>query len=218
MYFSQKPREPEILSWSWVALWVLFIFGSIPLARSVQVAIHGLGAELLFLWTTFLVLLLVVVGLVRASLRGELAFSPIQTAILALILGVFASLTWALRAHPEEAFHFVQYGVLSVLLFRALSQRISDPSIYLAAVTIGFVFGILDELIQWVVPRRYFDLRDIGINLLSVMLIQLGIAAGIRPAFIRGKMSSAGLTLALWGAIVTLALFALSFTIKTPTL
>jgi glycopeptide antibiotics resistance protein len=103
-------------------------------------------------------------------------------------------------------------------LFRALSQRISDPSIYLAAVTIGFVFGILDELIQWVVPRRYFDLRDIGINLLSVMLIQLGIAAGIRPAFIRGKMSSSGLTLALWGAIVTLALFALSFTIKTPTL
>ena len=94
MNFSQKPREPEILSWSWVSLWVLFIYGSIPLARSVQVTIHGLGAKMLFLWITFLALFLVVVWLVRASLRGELALAPIQMAILGLILGVFASLTW----------------------------------------------------------------------------------------------------------------------------
>jgi hypothetical protein len=218
MNFSQKPREPENLSWLWVGLWVLFIYGSIPLARSVQVATYGLGAKMLFLWITFSC----AVACCRLAGPRELArrvgLVAYPNGHSGLILGVLASLTWALRASPEEAFHFVQYGVLSFLLFRALSQRISDPSIYLAAVTIGFVFGILDELIQWVVPRRYFDLRDIGINLLSVMLIQLGIAAGIRPAFIRGKMSSSGLTLALWGAIVTLALFALSFTIKTPTL
>ena len=39
----------------------------------------------------------------------------------------------ACASNPEEAVHFIQYGALGVLLFRAFSHRMRDPMIYLAA-------------------------------------------------------------------------------------
>jgi len=125
--------------------------------------------------------------------------------LLAAILGLFSWLTWSLRANPEESLHFVQYGVMSLLLFRSLSHHVRDPSIYLLAGLIGSFFGIVDEVIQWIVPRRFFDFRDIGINVLAVALVQLALAGGLRPASIRGRMGRAGLRLACAAAAVNAA-------------
>ena len=65
---------------------------------------------------------------------------------------------------PEEALHFIQYGVLGVLVYRALAHRRHDTSIYIAAALICGILGIIDEVIQWLTPRRYWSLRDIWIN------------------------------------------------------
>ncbi|MBD3871962.1 MAG: VanZ family protein, partial [Acidobacteria bacterium] len=58
---------------------------------------------------------------------------------------------------PEEAVHFLEYGVLGVLLFRALSTHIHDGSVFAAGALIGILVGIFDEIIQWFVPGRYWS-------------------------------------------------------------
>jgi hypothetical protein len=45
----------------------------------------------------------------------------------------------------------------------------------------GIGFGILDELIQWLVPLRYFDYRDIGLNTAAVFLALAAIGPAVRP-------------------------------------
>jgi hypothetical protein len=104
--------------------------------------------------------------------------------------------------------------VLGLLLFRALRHHLRDPSIYFVVFLLGAIFGILDELIQWLVPGRCFDYRDIGINALAGGLVQLALAAGIRPAAIRRPFSLRGLQLACRAAcgVLLLLLFCLNNT------
>lgn len=214
MIFGQKPREKEVLSWLGVAAWVTVIYVAIPLARSIQEIIRAHGGKAAFLWLTFLCFAAAAGWVVRAMLRKQWTGRPTQHLVLVAVGALFSCLAWSLRENPEEAFHFVQYGVLSLLLFRALSHRFPDPSIYLAATLIGAAFGIFDELIQWIVPQRYFDYRDIGINALAIALVQVALAAGIRPGLVRGRPSRAGVQLCFRAAIavLTLLLFCLSNT------
>ena len=154
MIFGEKPRENEALSWLGVAAWVAAIYAAIPLARSIQETIRAHGGKAAFLWLTFLCFAAAAGWIVRAVLRKQWTGRPAQLFVLVAVGALFSGLAWSLRENPEEAFHFVQYGVLSLLLFRALSHRFQDPAIYVAATFIGSACGIFDELIQWVVPQR----------------------------------------------------------------
>ena len=206
MFFSDVLCEKESTAWLGVAAWTAFIYLTIPLARAIQETVRERAGKEVFLWITFLAFAAAAAWILRALFRRRWTARPSQLFVLSAVGGLFTCLIWSLRANPEEAFHFVQYGVLSILLFRAFSHRLRDPSIYLAAALAGAALGILDELIQWVVPRRYFDYRDIWINAQAVGLVQIALAAGIRPARIRGRLSPAGLRTASRLAILNLLL------------
>jgi VanZ family protein len=77
---------------------------------------------------------------------------------------------------PEEKIHFIEYGILSGLVYAALSHSIHNISIYFLCAFIVFVFGALDEVIQWALPNRMFDTRDIIMNGIAGILVQLLIA------------------------------------------
>lgn len=138
-----------------------------------------------------------------------------QWILLASLCAIFAWGTWLLRANAEEALHFVQYGVLSLLLFRAYSHRYGDRGAYICSVLMGALLGTLDEVIQWIVPRRFFDFRDLFINAISGVLVQIGLAAGLAPQrmAIRAGMRS---TRAVWRLAQILSLVFLLIVSNTP--
>jgi len=193
MDIQQKPQGRAWVSWLLVVLWVTMIYLTIPLARTIQEFIRDHGAQSVFLWITYLSFGLAAAWLIRGICTGMLSIPPGRLLVLALVLGVFCWQAWTLRRHPEEAIHFVQYGGLAILIFRAFSHRLTDSTIYVATAFLGFAFGITDELIQWITPRRYFDYRDIGINNTAVALVVVGFAAGIRPAYVHRYWSAIGL-------------------------
>lgn len=111
--------------------------------------------------------------------------------------------------------HFVEYGVLAVLLFRAFAHTIPDAGVYLAAWLLGTLLGGVDELIQWAVPERYFDFRDIALNCASCGLALVALSRGLGPVYIRPGLSRASIRrIAALGAIVLL--MALLFLRNTP--
>jgi hypothetical protein len=87
---------------------------------------------------------------------------------LAIILAVASQLPI-----PEERFHFLQYGLLGILVLRT-SRCETWPQ--LAKVSLFVVLiGMGDELIQWWLPNRVGDLRDVGMNSLAgVMGVWIG--------------------------------------------
>ena len=210
-----KPRRQEALDWALAGAWALGIYLAVPLAREVQAAAEARGARMGFLWATLGAFALAGAWAVRAWRRREWTATAGQWAALAAVLGTFSVCAWSLRSNPEEAFHFVEYGVLGLLLFRALRHRLGDPSIYVAGALIGAAAGIGDELLQWLVPRRYFDYRDIAINAWAGTLAQAALWGGIRPAAARGRWSARG-TRAACGALAAAAGLLLFCAANTP--
>jgi hypothetical protein len=104
-----------------------------------------------------------------------------DAAMLLVVTTVLVIWTWRLMGQPEEAVHFLEYGVLGVLLFRALRTGIQDSSVFVAGALIGILVGIFDEIIQWLVPGRFWDFRDIVLNGGASILVQIAISV-LAPA------------------------------------
>ena len=166
-------------AWAGVTGWLLLIYSAIPLATTIRDVAVAHGGRHLFLLATLLVLTAAGGCLVRAVARSRLAHGPSRVLILCTVAALFAVLVWSLRDSAEELVHCVQYAVLGSLLFRALRLHLGGRAAYWGAAMAGIGLGMVDELIQWLVPDRTFDYRDLAINGLSVVLALVAIAASL---------------------------------------
>lgn len=198
-----------------VALWTLFIYLTIPLARSLQRWVYEQLGRATFLYVVFAALLVGLAFAVRVVRRAPGSTPSSSWWWLAGVACAFAGGAWHLRANPEEAMHFVQYGVLSLLLFRAFREHMADSGLYVACFFAGAFLGVLDEFIQWLVPRRFFDFRDMFINISAVTLVQLALARGVRPAGPSTSFQPRSMRIALMLA-TALALFVMLILAATP--
>src|SRR5687768_3793273 len=113
---TPPPRGRPIASWLLVAVWSVVIYRTIPFARAVQKQVAGssYGSEA-FQHAVVAIFVLAVVLTVRAARRRIW---------LVLIAGIFIYYTLQLKSSPEEAVHFVEYGILGILIYRALTHSI----------------------------------------------------------------------------------------------
>jgi hypothetical protein len=125
----------------------LIIYCTIPVARAFRELIaEQIGLEF-FLYLTAIL----------TAIAGAVAFINLRkrklptNAYLWLfgIVAAFMGYIYQLRDIPEEAIHVAEYGVIGILVYRALSHRTRDFSIYIMAALIVGMIGVLDEYIQW---------------------------------------------------------------------
>ena len=179
------PKGKASAAWVAVGFWTLLIFLTIPLARQIRDVVSAQWGRSLFTYLVLFAIAAAVAALIGQAIRQRLHLSARGLIWLALIAGAFLGYTLVLgKKSPEESVHFIQYGVLSVLVYRALIIKHRDISVYFSAAVICGIIGTVDEIIQWLVPDRHWDIRDIGINLFAAIMIQIAIAKGLRPAFI----------------------------------
>ena len=92
----------------------------------------------------------------------------------------------------QERIHLLEYGGVALLFRGALAARAAAvrpvrPPLYVlgGAAALTALAGWLDEAIQWALPNRYYDLRDVGLNALAgAMALATGAAlerARLRP-------------------------------------
>lgn len=183
-------RTEKFLAWLWVGLCTLSILAIVPLARAIQRFVTAHGGRVLFGYavigaTAVAFCVLIYVLFFHLKIR-----SVSQYIWLALIAAFYIYYTLRLWKAPEEAVHFLEYGLLGFFLFRALSFTTQDKSVYFAAFFAGSLVGICDEIFQWAVPGRYWDLRDVGLNALAAGLFQVALWKGVKPRIINQAMNA----------------------------
>jgi len=161
--------------WLAVVLWITVIYTTIPVVRRLREAfVAHWPAELIGYGV-----MAVVVGLTAAGIlvlrRRHRRLEPRDALWLLGVAAILLLWTRHLMGQPEEAVHFLEYGVLGVLLYRALRIRVQDATVFFAAALVGILVGTVDEVIQWLVPDRYWDYRDILLNGGASVLIQIAI-------------------------------------------
>lgn len=74
--------------------------------------------------------------------------------------------------------HMVEYGILLLLVYRALiKQKLATwrPKLALLAATVAIGYGVTDELHQLFIPTRTGKVVDIGIDALGVGIALVGL-------------------------------------------
>ena len=98
----------------------------------------------------------------RASRYGLIA--------AALVIGASYSVLMAAGDRETDAVervHLIEYGALAWLFYRAWKPA-NDLSIVILPVLAGLIVGTCDEWLQWFIPNRVGEARDVALNLVAV--------------------------------------------------
>jgi hypothetical protein len=103
---------------------------------------------------------------------------------LVICAGVYIYLTFQFRKYPEEAIHLLEFSLLAYFVFRAMSHKIRDWTVYLSSALIVSFAGAIDEFLQWLTPSRVWDFRDVNTNMLGGCIFLIALWKGIKPEMI----------------------------------
>jgi len=88
--------------------------------------------------------------------------------------GVTFAFLWALArvgVPPEERTHLIEYAVLASFIYQALIERRRNgravPAPDAVTVIATSLLGWVDESVQWLLPNRVYDMRDVFFNFLA---------------------------------------------------
>ena len=124
-------------------------------------------------------------------------------ALLVLGLGVGVVYYRAMQPIFTETFHFIEYGVLSALFYRAW-HRVGDWSVLALPLLASSIAGSADEWYQWFIPIRAGDARDVAINCLAAVGGLL-FAAGVRPPVLAPLRNGSPARLGRWAVAALMA-------------
>jgi glucan phosphoethanolaminetransferase (alkaline phosphatase superfamily) len=170
---NKEVKEVRARDWLIAFCYILFIYISLPVMprlweKFVQKA--GIFANYFAAFILSFSGVLIILYLIA---KKKNIYNFIWLAILAL------AYAWGLSRlkFPIEKMHFIEYGLLSIFVFKALRHNIKSRSIYLYSALIVFCVGFLDESIQYVLPNRVYDAKDVIVDgaagILSLLLIGL---------------------------------------------
>lgn len=167
MSFFTSRREKRL--WLRVLAVVVAIYSTLGVApRLVGVLADRELIDATFVMGALLVLATIVTHGLRSRPRGlEIAFA----------LGVAAAYVMVvvrLSIPAVERTHLIEYGVVALFMFEALAERARQgrraPAPAIIAIVATALIGVLDETIQWLLPSRVFDPRDILFNSLAAAM------------------------------------------------
>ncbi len=162
--FTSK-REKNL--WLWALIVLLVIYSTLWLT--------GLLAEILaentLLTISFVMgLLLIAITVIGSGLVKEGKWQDLW-----LVVGVVAVYGMILvRLGIPERSHLIEYSVLALLIYGALRERKKNGGkIFmppLIAILVTALLGVIDEMIQILIPNRVYDPQDILFNTLAAIL------------------------------------------------
>lgn len=154
--------------WLWTLVVVVAIYATLGLARTLAGELRNRD----LLDAVFVACFLAVIA-TSAILGLRLRARGRELGVLVGVVAVYVMVLVRI-ALPEERTHLIEYGVVGLLILEALLERRSNgrPVVVpgVLAVLAATSVGVVDELIQGVLPGRSFDYRDIGFNAVAAAL------------------------------------------------
>ena len=100
----------------------------------------------------------------RGGIKRNITFYSLAAAVL-----IYTVIIWQYKL-AEEKIHFFEYGVLGFLIYRALIVDVRGFRVYIFTLILGFMLGWIDEIIQRMLPNRYYEFRDVMMNGVGVLM------------------------------------------------
>jgi len=150
------------------------------------------------------------VAVVRIRARRLRRYGALAAAAALFAAYILAFRTGNNEVDAVELFHFVEYGLVTYLFYRAIRPS-GDPSVVILTLLFGVLVGTLEEWFQWFLPTRVGDARDVFLNLYAVtcgIVFSVGLTP---PDHFSWRLQPASIRQTLRLAAAVLVAFALFF-------
>ena len=167
----QRFGEVRVRAWGLVVAYVAIVYSTVPIFPDVwrRLREHTGDEAIAHLGTIVVGGLALALG-VRAWRQARADRAAWRLPILALVIGLYAYLLSAFGRFPAERLHLLEYGLMAFVLYRALRLDLSARAAHGWALGLSAVIGFGDETIQWVLPQRFFELKDVALNVAAGFL------------------------------------------------
>ena len=162
--------------WKWVFLYSLFLYSTIYFVPATLKFIHKLEMGWAVRYGPGVVLFFLCCFLLHRLLCQHVRYRKLSLGLLGGVGILYGFLIFQLSSQPVERFHLLEYGFLGFLIFRAITGRYKATRVILYSLIMLLVIGFLDEVIQGILPERYYDMRDVRVNLIAGGLVVLLLA------------------------------------------
>ena len=108
-----------------------------------------------------------VAGIRRIRDRRAVRYGAIATALTVAALYAYDNAGENPDANVVELFHFVQYGLITFLFYRAW-RPLADLGIVILPALAGLLVGTAEEWWQWFIPNRVGEVKDVLLNLVAI--------------------------------------------------
>ena len=150
-----------------------------------------------------------VLALWRVRERRALRYTLLATSLAVGVAYSFVIRTGNPEVDVVEHFHFVSYGLVTLLFYRAW-RPLGDAAVFLLPVLSALIVGAVDEWFQWFLPNRIGELRDVFLNAVAIgvgLVFSLGLQPPHRFTWSAGPVSRVRVRRMIAATIVVLAAF-----------
>ena len=116
-------------------------------------------------------------ALARIRSRRGARYGALVIAIVCAVWYSLAAATGVAEVDVVQRFHFVEYGLIAFLFYRAW-RPLEDPAIVVLPFIAGLIVGTADEWLQWFIPNRVGEMADIFLNGVAIacgLVFSLGV-------------------------------------------
>jgi hypothetical protein len=162
----EKIKSERVRRWGWVGAWAGFIYATLYVARPVCEFLKQ------YPWFSLSVNATIVIFIMAVLIYSFRKKYPYFAGTYILLFLVLAGYGWGitLLQIPEERLHFLEYGILAFLAYRALILDLKNGWAYVTAFVLTSLIGLGDEGIQYLLPNRYYQFQDVCLNSVSAAL------------------------------------------------
>ena len=156
----RSSKNPRFKNWSYVLAFLTLIYSTLYITRPLCSFLKA-ATPFSFLSNTLCIVLLVFLSMaiwIKGRITSMSSYCILGVILLAYVYGVI------IIQLPEEKIHFIEYGILAWLVFKAMHVDIPKPAVYVYTFLLVSVFGWIDEGIQYLLPNRYYQIADVILN------------------------------------------------------
>jgi hypothetical protein len=149
-----------------IIFYIAVLYLTVPFARDIEKFLRT--HNVLTVGVSLALGLFVLLGAVGAL--WYTGFRLVNVVVLSLFGLFYIFIVMQYRVIAERI-HFIQYGILALLIYNFLCVSMTGFKNYLITLGLVTALGWGDELIQALLPERVYDLRDVFLNALAGALM-----------------------------------------------
>ena len=153
-----------------LAGWTAVILCTLNIARKVVNSLSQSGYQWIFSKGSLYLFALIGVAILFYLIHVIKVRSPKIYLGLMVLASAYLLIIWKLSQFPIERIHLIQYGLVGLLAHRAIQNHTVEPGCTLLSVFVTLNIGLVDELIQGLLPGRVYDTKDVIINTIAGLL------------------------------------------------